>query len=294
MWERHEAVGSRYELLEELGKGSFGVVVRATDHKLHREVALKIIRNRKKLSEQALIEIRLLRFCNEKSRELFVELRDFLHHRGHIVLVFELLSINLYELLKKNRFKGLNEMAGRMLTIQLLFMLAVLHRHGVVHTDLKPENVMLLSPASLEVKLGDFGSSCFRNEKVYTYIQSRYYRSPEIMLGLDYDVPIDLWSLGCIVAELFLGYPIFPGESEVEQLALIEATLGPLPAHMARAARKRQLFTDLGTINYDLRKYKKKLPHQLTPLREVFTKSLFVEFLESIFRWEPAARPSAR
>lgn len=80
-----------------------------------------------------------------------------------------------------------------------------------MHCDLKPENVMLRQPNRSIIKVIDFGSSCLTDERVYTYIQSRFYRAPEVILGLPYSTPIDMWSMGCILAELFTGYPLFPG-----------------------------------------------------------------------------------
>ena len=83
----------------------------------------------------------------------------------------------------------------------------------IVHCDLKPENVMLRQPNRSIIKVIDFGSSCMTDERIYTYIQSRFYRAPEVIMGLPYGTPIDMWSFGCILAELFTGYPLFPGES---------------------------------------------------------------------------------
>jgi dual specificity tyrosine-phosphorylation-regulated kinase 2/3/4 len=74
-----------------------------------------------------------------------------------------------------------------------------------VHCDLKPENILLKGPTKSTIKLIDFGSSCFENERLYTYIQSRFYRSPEVILGMPYGMPIDMWSFGCILAELYSG-----------------------------------------------------------------------------------------
>jgi serine/threonine protein kinase len=82
-----------------------------------------------------------------------------------------------------------------------------------------------------QIKLVDFGSACFENETVYSYIQSRFYRSPEVLLGLPYNSAIDMWSLGCISAEMFLGLPLFPGASDHDQLKLIMDTLGYLRIH---------------------------------------------------------------
>jgi dual specificity tyrosine-phosphorylation-regulated kinase 2/3/4 len=92
--------------------------------------------------------------------------------------------------------------------------LLFLEKAKIIHCDLKPENILLKQANKSGIKIVDFGSSCFENERIYTYIQSRFYRAPEIILGLPYSMPIDMWSLGCIMSELYMGYPIFPGENE--------------------------------------------------------------------------------
>src|SRR4051794_33940256 len=126
--------------------------------------------------------------------------------------------MNLYEFIKAHDFKGFSLKLIRRFTKQLLASLVLLHSHKVIHCDLKPENVLLAHPMHSEIKVIDFGSSCFENEKVYTYIQSRFYRSPEVILGTSYGMPIDMWSLGCILAELYTGYPIFPGRTNKSSL----------------------------------------------------------------------------
>jgi dual specificity tyrosine-phosphorylation-regulated kinase 2/3/4 len=108
----------------------------------------------------------------------------------------------------------------------------VLREHSIIHCDLKPENILLKQPNKSGIKLIDFGSSCFTDEKIYTYIQSRFYRAPEIMLAIPYTTAIDIWSLGCILAELYTGFPIFPGESEPEQMCLIMEINGLPPKEM--------------------------------------------------------------
>ena len=85
---------------------------------------------------------------------------------------------------------------------------------------------------------------------VYTYIQSRFYRAPEVILGLPYTTAIDMWSLGCIVAELYTGYPLFPGENEVEQLACIMEVFGVPPAHVLQPATRRKLFFGLSSLHF--------------------------------------------
>ena len=149
---------------------------------------------------------------------------------------------NLYDFIKANNFKGINTNLIRKVATQILVSLKFLNKQNIIHCDLKPENILLcnnkdnadsrtlhdFSPTKLKslVKMIDFGSSCFTDERVYTYIQSRFYRAPEIILGLPYNGMIDMWSFGCILAELYTGYPLFPGSNETEQLACIMEILG--------------------------------------------------------------------
>ena len=110
----------------------------------------------------------------------------------------------------------------------------MLKSHSIIHCDLKPENILLEDRNKSDIKLIDLGSSCFQNERIYTYIQSRFYRAPEIMLGIPYTPAIDIWSLGCILAELYTGYPLFPGESEPEQMNLIMEVIGIPPSDLLK------------------------------------------------------------
>jgi dual specificity tyrosine-phosphorylation-regulated kinase 2/3/4 len=109
---------------------------------------------------------------------------------------------------------------------------------------LKPENILLKEENKSGIKIIDFGSSTFIDEKVYTYIQSRFYRAPEIMLGITYTPAIDMWSLGCIMAELYIGYPLFPGESENDQMSRIMEMRDCPPGDVLQISeRKMKFFT---------------------------------------------------
>ena len=212
----------RYEVIDLLGKGSFGQVVRCIDHKTGILVAVKIIRNKKRFHQQALVEVNILKKLREwdpENEHSVVTFDQSFYFRGHLCISTDLLDMNLYEFIKAHDFRGFSLRLIRRFTKQLLSSLILLNGKKVIHCDLKPENILLAHPMHSEIKVIDFGSSCFENEKVYTYIQSRFYRSPEVILGMSYGMPIDMWSLGCILAELFTGYPIFPGENEQEQLA---------------------------------------------------------------------------
>ena len=117
----------------------------------------------------------------------------------------------------------------------------------MIHCDLKPENILLKSPDKSGIKIIDFGSSCFSNQRIYSYIQSRFYRAPEIIIGIPYTTGIDMWSFGCILIELYTGIPIFPGESETEQLALIMQTFGVPPLNILENAERKYKFFQPGT-----------------------------------------------
>lgn len=161
--------------------------------------------------------------------------------------------MNLYEFIKSNDFRGFSLRLIRRMTKQMLSSLVLLKGKRVIHCDLKPENILLAHPMHSEIKVIDFGSSCFEHEKVYTYIQSRFYRSPEVILGMTYGMPIDMWSLGCILAELFTGYPIFPGENEQEQLACIMEVFGPPEKHLIEKSTRKKLFFGIFSHLFDPR-----------------------------------------
>ena len=119
----------------------------------------------------------------------------------------------------------------------MLEALDYLRRHKIIHCDLKPENLLLHSKSRAGVKLIDFGSSCFVDEKIFTYIQSRFYRAPEVMLALPYTAAIDMWSLGCILAELHTGSPLFPADSELDLFTYIIDINGLPPAELLKVMR---------------------------------------------------------
>jgi dual specificity tyrosine-phosphorylation-regulated kinase 2/3/4 len=133
----------------------------------------------------------------------------------------------------------------------MLSCLDLLHKNHLIQCDLKPENVLLRTPTRSSIKVIDFGSSCFEDQRIYTYIQSRFYRAPEVIMGAKYGMPIDMWSLGCILAELLTGYPLLPGEDENDQLALIVELLGmPPPKIIDNAKRARNFFSSKGHPRY--------------------------------------------
>jgi dual specificity tyrosine-phosphorylation-regulated kinase 1 len=232
-----EIFAERYILKHRIGKGSFGQVVCAYDRQTQSDVAIKIIKSKHAFMVQARTEIRLLKLVLEKDRmddQNVVRLLDTFVYRNHQCLVFEMLSYNLYELLKNTRFKGVSLGLVRKFAKQILRGLEFLSREDVdiIHCDLKPENILLRHPKRSAIKLIDFGSSCLSTKKTYTYIQSRFYRSPEVLLGLPYSQKIDMWSLGCVLVEMHTGEPLFGGVNQLDQLNRIISVLGMVPPEM--------------------------------------------------------------
>eukprot|EP01136_Pigoraptor_vietnamica_P038125 Opistho-1_new@106992 len=286
----------RYEVLEVLGKGSFGQVVKCIDHKTDQQVAVKIIRNKKRFHHQALIEVKILDFLKKHDRDNshnIIHMTEYFYFRNHLCISFELMSLNLYEFIKNNNFQGFSLSLIRRFAVQILQCLKLLKDQNIIHCDLKPENVLLKHATKSAIKVIDFGSSCFENERVYTYIQSRFYRSPEVILGQPYGTPIDMWSFGCILAELYTGYPLFPGENEVEQLACIMEILGVPSQRIIERSSRRKLFFDSNNLprivaNSRGKKRRPGSKDMYTALR--CTDHVFINFLERCLKWDPAER----
>ncbi|XP_068578886.1 LOW QUALITY PROTEIN: homeodomain-interacting protein kinase 3-like [Cebidichthys violaceus] len=231
---QHEVLCSlknSYEVLEFLGRGTFGQVVKCWKRGTGEVVAVKILKNHPSYARQGQIEVEILaRLSSENADEHnVVRALECFQHRSHTCLVFEMLEQNLYDFLKQNKFSPLPLKIIRPVLQQVATALKKLKCLGLIHADLKPENIMLVDPSRqpYRVKVIDFGSASHVSKAVCsTYLQSRYYRAPEIILGLPFCEAIDMWSLGCVIAELFLGWPLYPGALEYDQIRYISQTQG--------------------------------------------------------------------
>merc|ERR1719446_174384 len=294
----HDHILYKYEVMNPLGKGSFGQVVRVHCLKTNTYSALKMVQNKKRFHHQALVEVKIPEHIRERDLEStsnVVHMLDYFYFRNHLCITFELLSINLYEFIKNNNFQGVSLGLIRRFAIQLLAALRFLRKQRIIHCDFKPENVLLKNPTKSGIKVIDFGSSCFEDERVYTYIQSRFYRSPEVILGVPYDTAIDMWSFACILAELYTGYPLFPGENEVEQLACIMEICGVPPSRLMENASRTKMFFDSNgnprlVPNSRGKVRRPDSKHLQLVLRTSETK--FVDFLEGCLRFPPKERAS--
>lgn len=257
---------NRYLILDVLGQGTFGQVVKCQNLKTQEVVAVKVVKNRTAYFNQSMMEVSVLDLLNKQMDKNddhhLLRLKDTFIHRQHLCLVFELLSVNLYELIKQNQFRGLSTTLVRVFAQQLINGLALLGKAKLIHCDLKPENILLKNLESPIIKIIDFGSACDERQTVYTYIQSRFYRSPEVLLGLPYSAAIDMWSLGCIVVELFLGLPLFPGSSEYNQVSRITEMLGLPPTWMLEMGKQSGEFFEKVHDDFGRRTYRLKSMEQ--------------------------------
>ncbi|CAN6972250.1 unnamed protein product [Brassica rapa subsp. trilocularis] len=237
-----ELIDGRYEVIATHGKGVFSTVVRAKDLKAGpaepEEVAIKIIRNNETMHKAGQTEVQILKKLAGSDREdkrHCVRFLSSFKYRNHLCLVFESLHLNLREVLKKfGRNIGLKLSAVRSYSKQLFIALKHLKNCGVLHCDIKPDN-MLVNENKNVLKLCDFGNAMFAGKNEVTpYLVSRFYRSPEIILGLTYDHPLDIWSVGCCLYELYCGKVLFPGATNNDMLRLHMELKGPFPKKMLR------------------------------------------------------------
>ncbi|CAA3006103.1 serine threonine- kinase prpf4B [Olea europaea subsp. europaea] len=243
-----ETLDGRYEITAAHGKGVFSTVVRAKDLKAKpgdpEEVAIKIIRSNEtmyKAGMEELIILKKLTGADPEDKRHCVRFLSNFKYRNHLCLVFESLHMNLREVLKKfGRNIGLKLTAVRAYAKQLFIALKHLKNCGVLHCDIKPDN-MLVNESKNVLKLCDFGNAMFAGKNEITpYLVSRFYRAPEIILGLPYDHPMDIWSVGCCLFELYAGKVLFPGATNNDMLRLHMELKGPFPKKMLR----KGAFTD--------------------------------------------------
>ncbi|RZC74881.1 hypothetical protein C5167_050361 [Papaver somniferum] len=240
----NSVIAGRYHVTEYLGSAAFSKAIQAHDLHTGMDVCVKIIKNNKDFFDQSLDEIKLLKFVNKNDpgdKYHLLRLYDYFYYREHLLIVCELLKANLYEFHKFNRESG-GEVYFTMprlqsITIQCLEALQFLHGLGLIHCDLKPENILVKSYSRCEIKVIDLGSSCFQTDHLCSYVQSRSYRAPEVIMGLPYDKKIDIWSLGCILAELCTGNVLFQNDSPATLLARVIGIIGPIEQGMLAKGR---------------------------------------------------------
>lgn len=301
----NSVIAGRYHVTEYLGSAAFSKAIQAHDLHTGMDVCVKIIKNNKDFFDQSLDEIKLLKFVNKHDpgdKYHLLRLYDYFYYREHLLIVCELLKANLYEFHKFNRESG-GEVYFTMprlqsITIQCLEALQFLHGLGLIHCDLKPENILVKSYSRCEVKVIDLGSSCFETDHLCSYVQSRSYRAPEVILGLPYDKKIDIWSLGCILAELCTGNVLFQNDSPATLLARVLGIVGPIDQGMLTKGRDAYKYFTKNHMLYERNQETNRLEY-LIPKKSSLRHRLpmgdqgFIDFVTHLLEVNPKKRPSA-
>ncbi|XP_044007859.1 dual specificity protein kinase CLK2 isoform X3 [Aphidius gifuensis] len=274
VYQSGDILSQRYKVLSTLGEGTFGKVVKVKDLQMDHVMALKIIKNVEKYREAAKLEINALENIATKDPEcqhLCVKMLDWFNYHGHMCIAFEMLGLSVFDFLRDNNYQPYPLDHVRHMGYQLCYAVKFLHDNKLTHTDLKPENVLFVDSEfevtynakkyflfkrrdvrrvkRTDIKLIDFGSATFHYEHHSTIVSTRHYRAPEVILELGWSHPCDVWSIGCILFELYLGITLFQTHDNREHLAMMERILGTIPTRMARKTKTKYFYH--GKLNWD-------------------------------------------
>mmetsp|Transcript_282 Transcript_282/g.294 ORF Transcript_282/g.294 Transcript_282/m.294 type:complete len:346 (+) Transcript_282:398-1435(+) len=288
------ANGTSYECNKVVGNGSFGVVYMATELGKDKTnytgdiVAIKRVLQDRRYKNRELQIMRMLSHTN-----VVQLINSFYEHEGNDVylnLVLEYVPQTLYKYNRQHHRAGkrIPMVCIQLYTYQLMRSLGYVHSLGICHRDIKPQN-LLINPATHELKLCDFGSAkmLVKGEPSVSYICSRYYRAPELIFrATNYTQSIDVWSTGCVLGEMVLGSPIFPGESGVDQLVEIMRVLGTPTKEQLQAMNP----------NHQKFQFPEITPHpwyKLFPAALTKQEPHFLDFVDTLLRYTPTERCSA-
>ncbi|KAI0480183.1 kinase-like domain-containing protein [Xylariaceae sp. FL0804] len=334
---------SQYQMIKLLGQGTFGKVVQARDRKRNKLVAIKIIRAVQKYRDASRIELRVLQTLkanDAENRNRCIHLRDCFDYRGHICIVMDLLGSSVFDFLKSNSFVPFPNSQIQSFARQLFTSVAFLHDLNLIHTDLKPENILLCESAyqtftynrripsssvgnarqasqrkvllDTEIRLIDFGSATFQDEYHSSVVSTRHYRAPEIILGLGWSFPCDIWSIGCILVEFFTGDALFQTHDNLEHLAMMENVCDSrIDTHLVQTVNKMATRSGGNPASKYFKRLKLEYPmHETTRASRRFVKNMkrlndiipstspflraFLDLLQKIFVYDPAKRITAR
>ncbi|KAK8478853.1 hypothetical protein V6N13_090426 [Hibiscus sabdariffa] len=325
-----ENLTSRYKIYRKVGEGTFGQVLECWDRETKEMVAIKVIRSIKKYREAAMMELEVLRYLGKHDRNggRCVQLLNWFDYRNHICIVFEMLGPSLYDFLQKNNFRPFPVDLVRELGRQLLECVAFIHDLQLIHTDLKPENILFVSPEyvkipdeqvmscsairetcyrrlpkSSAIKVIDLGSAVYEHQDHNYIVSTRHYRAPEVILGLGWSYPCDIWSVGCILVELCSGEALFQTHENLEHLAMMERVLGPLPQYMLkRADRHAEKYVKKGKLDWpaaatstESTKAVLKLPRlQNLVMQHVdHSAGYLIDLLQGLLKFDPCSRLTA-
>ncbi|KAF3163244.1 dual specificity protein kinase kns1 [Orbilia oligospora] len=333
---------NRYRIIKLLGQGTFGKVVQAFDSQKNEYCAIKIIRSVQKYRDASKIELRVLSTLGKNdsdNRNKCIHLRDCFDYRNHICIVTDLLGMSVFDFLKSNSFTPFPSSQIQSFARQLFTSVAFLHDLNLIHTDLKPENILLMHNTSetftynrvipssthsnprkaqtrkilldTDIRLIDFGSATFDDEYHSSVVSTRHYRAPEIILGLGWSFPCDIWSIGCILVEFYTGDALFQTHDNLEHLAMMRTVCNAdIETRLVRQAitktqnsnspasrffRNNRLDYPNTETTKTSRRYVKAMRRldEMIPQTCSFYRQL-LDLLKKIFVYDPAKRISAR
>lgn len=233
-----ELLDGRYAVKSQLGKGTFATVVGCRDIKTDQDVAVKIACNNDTMRKAGTKEMDMLRYLNQHDpddKKHIIRFERQFEHKNHNCLVFEHLTADLREVLKKfGRNVGINLFAIKNFARQMFLALSHMKKCKVLHADLKPDNILVNNTKNV-LKVCDFGTASFAEDAEITpYLVSRFYRAPEVIMGMKYDYAIDMWSIGCTLFELYTGRILFTGADNNQMLRAIMECRGKFPIRMLK------------------------------------------------------------
>jgi len=253
-----DSEGNCFRVIDILGNGTFSYVFKCQMIQDPLSFyALKIIRNLPQYRATGIGEIYVHHLLENTSdhpgKSIIVQPVSSFELDGHIVLVFPLLFRSLFEGIFQSGSITKQLAMIRNIMVQILLGLDFLHSNGVTHCDLKPDNILFSNESDENIHIIDLGSATLSEPPLGQYMQSRFYRSPEIVLGLQSTYKIDLWSAGCIGAELFLDFALFACENEYDVIHTMSFMLGEFPESMISQSKGWYKFFDYGRDGYKLK-----------------------------------------
>lgn len=289
MWRTLFEIDTKYVPIKPIGRGAYGIVCSSVNRETNEKVAIKKINSVFDNRIDALRTLRELKLLRHLRHDNVIALKDIMMPAQSksfkdVYLVYELMDTDLHQIIKSSQ--PLSNDHLQYFLFQLLRGLKYLHSANILHRDLKPGN--LLVNANCDLKICDFGlarSSSGKSQFMTEYVVTRWYRAPELLLCCEkYGTSIDIWSVGCIFAELLGRKPIFPGTECLNQLKLIVNVLGTMSD------------TDIGFIdNPKARRYIKSLPYTPgIPLTDLYPNAnpLAIDLLNRMLVFDPSQRIS--
>ena len=307
-----------YIVQDIIGSGSFSEVYKVLNAQTGMVYAFKVSKSQNEIQFQANREIQVLtqlkQFCDETVLTYIVEMIGWFTQQRHVITIFKLYPASLYDLLAGRDFRGFPLILVQHIAQNIITAIHAIHQQNIIHTDIKPDNIVI--DENENFRLIDFGGSIMPSDAPLMYLQSRFYRAPEVILELQNTTAIDIWSFGVVLAEAFLGPPIFAGRDHLNVLQLMELRLGDFPRELLSevVGRPADYFSKGKVVNPNPREpiydpvYSTQMPlHRMIQVvtyleptasqeeknRETKQKEVFSDLILGMLRFNPSERFTA-